>query len=65
MKDKKSTKKYVIDSTFSDSYANQTHLSDIREQLRHTIEQLEQHKLSSELESQKRLIADQQCAMLK
>lgn len=45
--------------------ANQTHLSDIREQLRYTIEQLEQHKLSSDLEGQKRMIAEQQAQMLK
>jgi chromosome segregation ATPase len=45
--------------------SNQSYLSDIREQLREAFEQLEQYKLSNELESQKRVIVEQQCLMLK
>jgi uncharacterized protein YecA (UPF0149 family) len=65
MKNKKSSKKYALDPQLSDTISNQSYISDIREQLRETFEELEQYKLSSELEGQKSLIIEQQCTMLK
>lgn len=65
MKHKKSNKKYAIESQLNDSISNQNYIADIKQQLREAFEQLEQYKLSSELEGQKRLLADQQWQKLK
>lgn len=56
MKDRKSTKKYGLEVRQVDPL-NQTHMDEIKEQLRRTIEQLEHYKLTAELETQKRAIA--------
>ena len=49
MKGKKSLKKYTYDNQLNDSLPNHAHVADIREQLRQSLEQLEQSKLTIEL----------------
>ena len=46
MKAKKSMKKYTYDRNIADSLPNHAHVTDIREQLRQALEQLEQSKLT-------------------
>ena len=65
MKAKKSIKKYSYENHINDPLPNHTHMSEIREQLRQALEQLEQAKLSIELENQKRVLAEHQHQQLK
>ena len=65
MKAKKSIKKYTYDNNLNESITNHAHVADIREQLRQSLEQLEQSKLTIELENQKRILAEHQCQQIK
>lgn len=65
MKPKKSLKKYAYDNNLNDSLPNHAHVADIREQLRQSLEQLEQSKLTIELENQKRILAEHQYQQIK
>ena len=46
MKQKKSIKKYNYDGNINETLPSHAHMTDIREQLRQALEQLEQAKLS-------------------
>ena len=62
MKSKKSAKKYAFENNISDP---SSHVHELQEELRRTLELLEQHKLSSELEHQKRILIEQQYQQLR